>query len=217
MFFVVDKDTLTIRAILRNKPQISNNLVVIDLDTVDTDPDHFKVLKKGDNITVQELTTTEKSQVDNLKLLQAKQNLLRHLSNITRKYIEKYYPEVKQRSDIADKEYCGSVLLTLNSVYTTDQIYKDCANYASQILAGTGDLQTIVSSLPTVEQPYWEQLIKVAVRVGWVNQVKQIYRQLKSQIEQAIDYSQFPQLPTDIDMVDLQPIDNIFPKYPKGV
>jgi len=131
-------------------------------------------------------STTRQITIDTDCYLQKKkQDMLENLKHITKQYIEQYYPEIKQRSDVADKEYWGAWLLSHNDTYTSDSIYKQAYQSALNILNGTSDLQTEVSNFPQAEQPAWEQLIKIALRVAFVQQVKEQYRQLKQQIEQA--------------------------------
>ncbi len=115
---------------------------------------------------------------------------LNELQSSAKAYIEQFYPEVKQRSDMADKEYWGSWLLTQNSTYTADSIYKTAFQSAANILNGTSDLQTEVSNFPTTEQPAWEQLIKIALRVGFVQRVKQEYWALYQQVQAATNESE---------------------------
>ena len=201
MYVKVNKSTLKVVAITPEKEALKktkDSTIVYNPNVTTTNINYvYAVRNKDGSVSVYEKITEEKVKTDQQIFLQKKKIHLENLSNLIKNYIERFYPEVKQRSDMADKEYCGSILLNLNTTYTTDQIYKDCANYASQILAGTSDLQTIVSSFPATEQPYWEQLIKVAVRIGWVNQVKQVYRRLRLRIEQATDISQLPYLPNE--------------------
>ncbi len=110
---------------------------------------------------------------------------LQELQASAKSYIERFYPEVKQRSDVADKEYWGAWLLAQNSTYTADSIYKSAYQSALNILSGTSDLPTEVANYPTAEQQAWEQLIKIALRVAFVQEVKKEYYAKKAQIEQA--------------------------------
>ena len=115
---------------------------------------------------------------------------------LTKDYIEKFYPEVKQRSDVADKEYWGAWLLAQNPTYTADSIYRSAYQSALNIINGTSDLQTEVSKYPQAEQRAWEQLIKIALRVSFVQRVKEEYYAKKAQIEQA-------QSEADLEAVDM--------------
>lgn len=110
---------------------------------------------------------------------------LQELQSAARSHIERYYPELKQRSDVADKEYWGAWLLAQNSSYTSDQIYRSAYQSALNIIAGSSDLQTEVSGYPASEQQAWEQLIKIALRVAFVQEVKKEYYAKKAQIEKA--------------------------------
>ena len=130
---------------------------------------------------------------------------LSELQSLAKSYIERFYPEVKQRSDVADKEYWGTWLLSQNSGYTADSIYKSTYQSALNILNGASDLQTEVASYPTAEQQAWEQLIKIALRVAFVQEVKKEYYAKKAQIEQATSEA------------DLNAVDMTFTTpYPQG-
>ena len=120
-------------------------------------------------------------------LNELKARKLQELQTATKNYIERFYPEVKQRSDVADKEYWGAWLLAQNSTYTADSIYKSAYQSALNILSGSGasDLQTELSRYPQGEQKAWEELIKLALRVAFVQEVKKEYYAKKAQIEQA--------------------------------
>ncbi len=121
------------------------------------------------------------------------------LDILTTNYILKNYSDVKQKSDLADKEYFGAALLMANPNYTTDEIYRKVGEYANQLLDNfykeiqegtehcpaiilTKFLDEILQKLPESERFYWEQLIKVGVRTAWVQLVKDKYRKLKEQI-----------------------------------
>ena len=120
-------------------------------------------------------------------------------------YIQRFYPEVKQRSDVADKEYWGAWLVAQNSTYTADSIYKSAYQSALNILNGASDLPTEVANYPTAEQQAWEQLIKIALRVAFVQEVKKEYYAKKAQIEQATSEA------------DLNAVDMTFTTpYPQG-
>ncbi len=130
---------------------------------------------------------------------------LQELQLSAKSHIEQFYPEVKQRSDVADKEYWGAWLLAQNSNYTADSIYKSAYQSALNILSGTSDLQTEVANYPTAEQQAWEQLIKIALRVAFVQEVKKEYYIKKAQIEQA-------QSEADLNAVDM----TFTTPYPQG-
>jgi len=108
--------------------------------------------------------------------------LLANLDSITTDYILERYPRIKQQSDIADKEYHGAALLLINPKYTSDEIYKKCGMYANQLLDKQTTLNEVLNAFPEAERKHWEQLIKVAVRVAWVQRVKDVYRQAKKKI-----------------------------------
>ncbi len=127
------------------------------------------------------------------------------LSAKTRSYIEGFYPEIKQRSDTADKEYDGTALLMINSNYTLDQIYRDAGLYANEIIAGTSTVDEIIATLPAEEQAHWEQILKVATRVAWVKACKAVHAEYAAILEAATDQAA-------LDAVDLENIP--YPRYP---
>jgi len=118
-------------------------------------------------------------------LNELKQQKLQQLIFATTSYIEQYYPEVKQRSDISDKEYWGSWLLARNPNYTTDKIYASVYQSVARILAGQSTLENELQNYPETERIAWEQLIKVGLRVAFVQVVKQEYHQLAQAIQNA--------------------------------
>ena len=115
-----------------------------------------------------------------------KQRKLQELNAKVRAYIEQFYPEVKQRSDIVDKEYWGSWLVSRNSgAYTVDGVYVSVHQMANRILSGVSDLATELMRFPPEEWQAWGQLVKIALRVAFVQEVKREYHKLKTQIEKA--------------------------------
>jgi hypothetical protein len=108
-------------------------------------------------------------------------------------YIEDNYSPLKQRSDVADKEYWGAWLIThFPNTYTTDNLYQKFFNSAAKIIEGVSDFDTEVNSLKEVttfadtdeETKYsiaLEQLLKVAIRQGWVQSCKVEYN-IKTQL-----------------------------------
>jgi len=146
-------------------------------------------------------------------LSQLKQDMVNMYTMTIKTHVQSQYSELKQRSDVADKEYYSSWLVTNvvnansnNPAYTTDEIYKKAFIYGTQIWYGSKTLKQILTDIQTNELPNlnpagtygaprtsweqeflfaWEQLIKIAVRVAFVQACKNVYRQVKSQIEQA--------------------------------
>jgi len=143
-----------------------------DLDILDADKlkiENGRIVKKTDEEILNEL----------------KQRLLSQLISATTSYIEKYYPEVKQRSDISDKEYWGSWLLARNPNYTTDKIYASVFQSVARIMSGQTTLDQELQNYPETERIAWEQLIKVGLRVAFVQAVKQEHHQLAQAIQNA--------------------------------
>jgi hypothetical protein len=135
------------------------------------------------------------------------------LGNKTKSYIQRYYPELKQRSDVADKEYWSAWLVShFPDTYTIDNLYQKFFASAAKIIEATSDLETEVSALKEVtsfaddgeEINYTialEQLLKVALRQGWVQQCK---------VEYAIKSKMVNEVTT---IEDVQAIELSFPEY----
>jgi len=122
---------------------------------------------------------------DSLTLDELKQRKLTQLIVQTKAYIEQYYPEVKQRSDVADKEYWVGWLLSLNPNYTISQIYALIFQSASKVLFGQTTLEQELLSFPEQERQAWEQLIKIGLRIGFIQMVKQEYYRIAKNIMEA--------------------------------
>jgi len=122
---------------------------------------------------------------DLLKFDELKQRKLAELIARTRAYIEQYYPEVKQRSDVSDKEYWSSWLMARNQSYTAQQIYFLVFQSVAKILSGQTTLNAELQNYPETERVAWEQLIKVGLRIAFVQAVKQEYHQLAQAIKNA--------------------------------
>jgi hypothetical protein len=138
------------------------------------------------------------------KLQEAKQKVIKELSEKITSYILKYYPDTKQRSDASDKENGESYLL-----YKGLDIASIKKDIISLILSNS-DFQIISSVLNQKYNTnndqmisYWlSQIIKVAYRQYFVFQVKQEYTTYIQQIQQATSFplpevgfkTQFPNL-----------------------
>jgi len=122
---------------------------------------------------------------DLLTLDELKQQKLQQLISATKSYIEQHYSETKQRSDVADKEYWGSWLVVHNQTYTTDKIYASVYQSVVRIMSGQTTLEQELQNYPEQERQAWEQLIKVGLRVAFVQAVKQEYYQLAQAIQNA--------------------------------
>jgi hypothetical protein len=134
-----------------------------------------------------------------------KTNAIKDLSQKASTYILQYYPDVKQRSDVSDKEN-GESYLVFRGI-DVNALRKDIT---SLILSNT-DFQTALSNLnqkynSTNDQIiyYWfSQVLKIAYRQFFVFQVKQEYFSYIQQIQQSTSLplpsfefkTPFPQLP----------------------
>jgi hypothetical protein len=108
-------------------------------------------------------------------------NRERLLSMYTTNFILRYYPEIKQKSDDIDWKLHTARLVTYsNGNLTTDQIGKAVYESAARILEKQSDFNTELENLNNIFdlKDSWEQLLKVGIRTGWVNIIKQIYYQI---------------------------------------
>lgn len=129
------------------------------------------------------------------KLQDKKQELLQKLSNEAKAYIEKYYPELKQRSDASDKDNGESYLLLQN--IDTIQLRKDIAdetikNYPDFTTALNNILIKYQSSTNQLINYWLTQGLKIAFRNYFVFLVKQEYYNLETQINNATSEAELP-------------------------
>jgi len=100
------------------------------------------------------------------------------LSQLTTSFIHRYYPEWKQRSDNTDWKLHTTRLVTYSEgKLTTDQIGKLIYISSAKILEGKSDFKTELDNLCQEFnlRESWEQLLKVGIRTGWVNIIKQMH------------------------------------------
>ena len=118
-------------------------------------------------------------------LNEVKSSMLSRLIYHTQRYIEQYYPETKQRSDIADKEIYESVLV-LNQIDPT-QVRANITRIVLQYYDNFNEgLQALLSIYNNQDLAFaFEQLLKVGYRLRFVYLVKQEYYNLKQSIENA--------------------------------
>jgi hypothetical protein len=100
----------------------------------------------------------------------------RILAQLTMNFIYRYYPEWKQKSDNADWLLYTTRISTYSSL-SIDEIGRYIYQSVARILEGQSDFQTELDNLCQVYdyKEGWEQLLKVGIRVGWVNMIKQIH------------------------------------------
>ncbi len=134
-----------------------------------------------------------------------KQQLLETLTMMTSQYIFQYYSDIKQKSDISDKEFFETYM----KIHNIDEIQfrQAIAQAVQNIYNNTSDFATELSNLQTSFPPpatanpdEWnfaiEQLLKVAIRVAFVQRCKQVYYTYKQQIQNATTEAQLPDLST---------------------
>jgi hypothetical protein len=129
------------------------------------------------------------------KLQDKKQELLQKLSNEAKAYIEKYYPELKQRSDVSDKDN-GESYLSLQNIDTI-QLRKDITdetikNYPDFTAALDNILIKYQSSTNQLINYWLTQELKSAFRNYFAFLVKQEYYNLETQINNATSEAELP-------------------------
>ena len=136
-------------------------------------------------------------------LEELKQQKIQKLQNITTNYIFQYYSDIKQKSDLSDKEYFETYMKIHNIdeiafrqaiAQSIQNIYNNTSDFATEL----SNLQTNFPAPATTTQQEWsfaiEQLFKVAIRVTFVQKCKQVYYQYKQQIQNATTEAELPDL-----------------------
>ncbi|NPA64846.1 MAG: hypothetical protein GXO16_07715 [Epsilonproteobacteria bacterium] len=91
----------------------------------------------------------------------------KELKEMTEAYIYNFYPQVKQASDIADKNYYEMLLKAKGAT----NLEADIVARAERFFGGES-LESIISDVADTEKEAYEQLLKVAIRVKWVQDCK---------------------------------------------
>jgi hypothetical protein len=220
MYIRVNKETLKIQAISSSPlRQLPNTVVIYNPNIKTLNPEYIKVWEDYETgkIYACELTDEEKKQVDRQKFEKYRQYLKESLDRVTTEYIHYYYSDIKQKSDQADKEFCTTLIVNQLNL-TTDEILQKVYHAVELLYSGQTTLTEISEQLgkddngnPIVlkygdtEIPLshlYEQLIKIAIRVAWVQQVKLKYKQYLNQIETANDYKDLPYVPSLKELID---------------
>jgi len=101
-------------------------------------------------------------------------------------YIYTYYPQSKQNSDIADKLYYENLLKAKG----IENLEVDIVSKTKRYFEGES-LDSLISNIQEEDKEAYLQLLKVAIRVAWVQECK---RELKKSIEDNTDPI-FPRYP----------------------
>jgi len=130
-----------------------------------------------------------------------KSRIIQKLKKDLSQYILSYYPLEKQQYDLTKKDFWISWLLVRRSDLTTDKIAQKVYDDASKILSGTTTYQEIISTYPTTvyqwngmsvpESMAWIEILKVAIRIGWIKLCTTIYDTIEQKIKSSIDLSTF--------------------------
>ena len=108
--------------------------------------------------------------------------MIRDLEEHTRAYIESYYPDLKQRSDLVDQLTNGSLLLIAKPNYTSDYIYRQSAQAVFLVMDQGVPLSQVLQMYPEEERLRWEQIMKAAIRQGFLYRVKWEFWNLRDTI-----------------------------------
>jgi len=122
---------------------------------------------------------------DSEVLQELKQQKIAEASQLAKEYILQHYPDDKQKSDLADREYYSAYLVTVNQNYTFEEVYRIVSMLAVQVYRGQMTLDQAISQLPENERKAWEQLIKIGLRVMFVQNVKNEFANFVEQIQNA--------------------------------
>ena len=108
------------------------------------------------------------------------------LNKIITDYIFKYYPPVKQQSDIADKVYYET-LLRAKGINNLEQ---DIVNRTTRFYNGE-TIEEVIADVDDEDKVAYEQLLKVAIRTKFVQDCK---LELKKAIDEnkEIEYPKYP-------------------------
>ena len=98
-------------------------------------------------------------------------------------YILEYYPQIKQASDQADKEYFSTILKAQGAENLEAEITTRIQNF----FAGS-TLEDVVANIADEDKEAYTQLVKVGIRVTWV-------QLCKSELRNAIAENREPVFP----------------------
>jgi len=135
-----------------------------------------------------------------------KERAKKALDNVITWHIEYNYPSQKQRGDEKDIEFWGTFLIQkLN--YDEQTIRKTIYESAAKIIEGETTFKDEVKRLstdadgnPIIVQyagneinisEAWEQLIKAAIRITWLQMVKRKYKEILNELENSEDEMEF--------------------------
>jgi len=147
-----------------------------------------------------------------------KRKILDRFPKVTYKFISAYYPDWKQKSDSVDESYWSTWIINKSvDDWTQSAMEKTIYENVSEFFLGNKTFEEILEDIcpddskhnyvwngTTIPERFaWAQLGKVAVRKGWVQIIKAIFRQYMEKIENAetkddLNYTiAFPGAPDD--------------------
>jgi len=133
-----------------------------------------------------------------------KQKLISKLKSQLSDYILSYYPIQKQQYDFTKKDFWSTWLISKRSDLTLDQIGQTVYNDAAKILSGESTFHEVISNYPTTthewngiqipESMAWIELLKVAIRIGWVKLCTTIFDTIEQEILKSTDLMPYKSL-----------------------
>jgi len=124
------------------------------------------------------------------KLEQAKKTKLEELKRALSNYIYTFYNKIEQDADKTARETMVNRLLTVNNTYTIEELYVKIGQYALNLMTGVMTVKDVIAQIPIQELEYWEKLIKIAIRLAWIEMCIMKYKQIKIQIIKATTISE---------------------------
>ena len=170
-----------------------------DLPQSVRDQNAYLVVRRDElsNVVYDTLQNTLRLKTEEETLTERKQRMLRDIEEYTRIYIETYYPELKQRSDLVDQLTNGSLLLIARSDYTSEYIYRQSAQAVFLIMDQNVPLSEVLLTYPENERLRWEQIIKASVRQGFLYRVKWEFWNLRDAIYNATSHAELDAIVID--------------------
>jgi len=124
------------------------------------------------------------------KLEHARKVKLEELKRILSDYIYTFYNKIEQDADKTARETMVNRLLTINKAYTIEELYVKVGQYALNLMTGVMTIKDIIAQIPVQELEYWEKLIKIAIRLAWIEMCIKQYKQIKIKIMKATTISE---------------------------
>lgn len=139
---------------------------------VQHDPSWQELQCKFDDILVKDSDTGNWRAMTEEEIKEQKEKeRIQELSDACKNYILSFYPAIKQQSDIADKVYFETVLKAVGISNLEADIIKRVEDFYNG-----KTLDEVISDVADENKEAYLQLIKVGVRVNWVQRCKEVLR-----------------------------------------